>query len=162
MTKFMTVLLFLLSGVSLSAAVDFRDSLAAVSRQTALEIESTYNVTPCGFGSGALFGVELVYLSFDVKRPLAIDEARAMVLGSLAIYEKALNSNKAIRPYLEEYPFPPERIKLAFFVQNSASDLKLVSLTPRGEGVATITYSNKDDNNHLEPYSEAKERLNEK
>lgn len=171
MIKFFSFFILLVSGGFLAASGDFRDNLAKISNETAKKIESKYNVAPCGSGCGAFYGVELVSLSFDVKRPVTVDEARAIMVGSLECYQQALNANKSIRPYLEEYPFPAGRIKLAFFIQNEKSkpsDLKLFSISPKGDrGIATITYCVTDENNRFkdvlkETYDEAKEHINEK
>ena len=146
----------------LGASPDFREELTKITTEAAKKIEIKYNVTNCGSGGGTMYGIDFAALSFDSKRSFTVEEARGVIVGAADMIKEAINSNKIIRSYLEEYPFPIERIELTFFIRPQ-SDVKLVSLSKN----AIITYSVKDEHDHYkdileETYPQAKEHLDEK
>lgn len=117
-----------------------------------------------------MYGVDSVALSFNINRPLTVEEARPIIIGAAELYSKAINANKTIRPFLLEYPFPITRIELNFFYQGEKSDsdnkhLQVFSIdSDRNNTKAIITYQIRDEKDKLktvleETYNEAKERL---
>ena len=63
-------------------------------------LESTYKMHACDSGGGPLYGINTVMLAFNIERPITIEEARAILVGSMELYLENINKNKVIRPYL--------------------------------------------------------------
>jgi hypothetical protein len=82
-------------------------------------IESAYKVRICVGGDKTIFGFGIngVTLVFTIERLITVEEARAILVGSMEMCLENINKNKVIRPYLEEYPFSERRINLLFFTQ---------------------------------------------
>lgn len=150
---------------------NYLDVKKQIESETAKSLESTYKMQVCGTGGGAMYGVDSVMLAFDIKRPVTIEEARAIAVGSAELYLKNINKNKMIRPYLEEYPFTARGVELFFYVHspNRNGEKKPIDSFVLSCGgnikVPRIRYDVNDENNRLvevfrETYDEARERLN--
>ncbi len=149
---------------------DFRQEVARVESKTAKELASKYNMSVCGTGGGTMYAVHTLSLSFDINRPVMMEEARAILVGSVEQYLKNINSNKALRPYLDEFPFPPRLLDMGFYVISHPKStdqkfLRVFSLHETGPlKIPTIRYvfgHEKGEEVVKETYQEAKERLNE-
>jgi hypothetical protein len=147
------------------------DELKQVEKETVKRLESTYKMDASGGGGGAMYGINTVMLAFTIERPVTIDEARAILVGSMELYLENINKNKAIRPYLEEYPFNPSRIELEFYVRTKEKNkneqhLALFSIFCGGNiKTPTIEYEIRNEKGRVveelrETFNEAKERLN--
>ena len=146
------------------------NELKQVEKETVKRLESTYKMDACGSGGGAMYGINTVMLAFTIERPITIEEARAILVGSMEIYLENINKNKIIRPYLEEYPFSPSRVELEFYVhsQKKNEDQKHLNLFAISCGgnikVPTIKYKFEKNGEATEvfreTFDEAKERLN--
>ena len=97
-------------------AIDKDDLSNRVKSEAARELISKYPLKLVGFGGGAVYGVRVLSLSFEVKKNVTIDEARKLILDCAEIFLEKINNDHEIRPYLSEYPYPVSRIKLRFFV----------------------------------------------
>jgi len=147
----------------------FKAQLDKTSKQAVEKIESTYKVKCCGFGGGTMLGIQSCMLAFTLSRPITIEQARPMIIGATEIYRDAINANKAIRPYLEEYPFPVSCVEMKFFASDDKSPkdsnyLSSFSQYSLKDNQVFIFYyvTNKFDAVLKEPYQQAQERLNEK
>ncbi len=149
------------------------DDLHKTEAQTIKSLESTYKMKLLGTGGSAMYGIDKVALSFSLDRPISIEEARSIVVGSAAQYIKNINNDKALRPYLEEYPFRADRVDLSFFVtiDKKLQNPKFISAFSLYCGgnvkVPTIKYVFENEKEERvdvvkETYDEAKERINEK
>lgn len=88
------------------------------------EMAEKYNLGIVGQGGGMMYGVERLSLSLSFKNIISIKEARSLVVNCAQIYINALNSDKTLRPYLAEFPFPLSRITLRFFLHNPTDTIK--------------------------------------
>lgn len=148
------------------------DELRLVEKETAKSLESTYKIRTCGSGGGAMFGISTVMLAFEIDRPITIEEARVILVGCEELYIKNINKNKIIRPYLQEYPFGPNRVKVEFYVHTpkKKKDQKHIDIFSISSGgnikVPTVNYKINNEQDRLETvftetYEQAKERINE-
>ena len=115
----MLFMVFLLNPRMMSA-IDCDRLADRVSMDTAKVLEEKYHVQLIGTGGGAMHGVEQLSLSFEISPPVSIHQARKIAVDSAEIFLGKINSDKALRPYLAEYPFPVSRINLNFFVKNAS------------------------------------------
>src|SRR5437016_3108676 len=75
------------------------NEMKQIEKETVKRLESTYKMHASGSGGGAMFGINTVMLAFTIERPITIEEARAILVGSMEVYLENINKNKAIRPY---------------------------------------------------------------
>ncbi len=133
------------------------------SRKKAIErIESKYHASPCGQGGGRMFGIQSCMIAFNIPGPVTIEQARAILVGATEVYREELNSNKAIRPYLEEYPFPVSRTEVEFYPINPKDDhfISSFGITTSRDGKVYITYYKQNDGLAFkESYEQALEHL---
>ncbi len=164
---FKYIFIFLIS-LPVTTFANFYDDLTSDKSIAAKEIEKKYQVKCIGSGGGAMYGVKFIALSFEIKRPLSIEQAREMMVGSVAIVQDVINSDKNIRPFLEEYPFTSRDIELSFSIHHpEAKELSFFKSSKTIDGEAIIKYSKFDKNDQLiaitqEKFSIAKELINEK
>jgi hypothetical protein len=146
------------------------NEMKQVEKETVKKLQSTYKMDVCGSGGGAMYGINTVMLAFTIERPITIEEARAILVGSMGVYLENINKNKAIRPYLEEYPFSPSRVNLTFFTRlpkqyEEQKHLDTFSIYCGGNiKEPTIWYKFEEKGKRVEELTEtfdqAKERLN--
>jgi len=86
--------------------------------QVACKLMREKGLIPCGFGGGAIDQIHMIALSFNYRKPLTIEEGRDLVLTAVHELVDAINADERIRPYLASYPFGPERVEIAIFVQD--------------------------------------------
>jgi len=90
-----------------------------ISRRVALKLMKDRGLIPCGSGGGTINQVRMLALSFDYRKPLTIEGGRELILTAIHEFTDAINADERIRPYLESYPFEPERVEIRIFVQDS-------------------------------------------
>ncbi len=111
------ILFLLLLSSNSGGAVD-KDWMAnKVSREAVKILTNKYPLKLSGFGGGAIYGINVLSLSFNVEKNVSIAEARKLILDCAEVFLNEINSDQEIRPYLSEYPYPVSRIKLTFFVR---------------------------------------------
>lgn len=148
------------------------EELRLLEKETAKTLESKYKIRACGSGGGAMYGIDSVMLAFEIERIVTIEEARAILVGCEELYIKNINSNKKIRPFLQEYPFGPNRVKVEFYVRSPQKDknenrIDIFSISSGGNlKVPTIRYKTDIEKGGLETiftetYEQAKERVRE-
>ncbi len=149
----------------------YADALHQIESNTAKTLESTYKMKLCGSGGGAMFGIDMVALSFEIKRLITIEEARVILVASVQQYLENINASKTIRPYLVEYPFTPRGVTLHFYVRSSREKgdkehIDGFSVYCVGTNkIPTVFYESRDEQDKMkdvlvETFEEAKERVN--
>jgi hypothetical protein len=118
-------LLCVLCGCQTSAPMDAEDQIPRrvklvqeIRSQVAYKLMREKGLIPFGSGGGAIDKIHMISLSFEYRKPLTIEEGRDLVLTAVHELIKAVNRDERIRPYLESYPFGPERIEVEIFVRN--------------------------------------------
>ena len=78
-------------------------------------IEKQYNAKLVAFGTSIHDKVDSLDLGFTVPKKLSKDEARKMLVNSVGIFLKAINTNEEIQPHLSEKPFTQKNVKIVFY-----------------------------------------------
>lgn len=83
------------------------------------EMQAAYGLERWSIGGKIGNGIEEIGAKFTGFQPASQEEARQLLL---LVTEKLLslvNNNSELRPYLKEYPFPPNRLKLLICFRNN-------------------------------------------
>jgi hypothetical protein len=116
------------------------------------------------FGSGGrlMDDVELVDLSYHVRRHATIDEARQLYVEAVEKYLNLINSDEKIRPFLRNYPFTINNLEFDIgFVDQNGRYQKDVAFMLYSKRKGKIIYCEDDPKEGLfntiyeEPYEEA-------
>lgn len=97
-------------------------SMNQVVLKTQKEIEKTYDAKISAVGSGAAHGVYSMTMNFSIQKNLSVDKARRLMVDCAQCFLENINSNTTLRPYLVEYPFPPSRISMSFWITDGTYD----------------------------------------
>ena len=87
------------------------------------------------------------------------DEARELIVNCAETYLQNINSEKALRPYLIQYPFPAERIEFVVLIpsekRNKTDSLAVIGLS---KGIVKYESNQKGrlETIYKEPYSQAR------
>jgi hypothetical protein len=137
--------------------LDYCIIASRIRTQTAHELEKRYNLKLTGFGGGQMDLVKSLSLSMNTHKPIKVNEARILIVNCLETFLKNINTNKIIRPYLIEYPFPERRIDFTIFVRlDETEQKKLNSLNYFSSHRGKLSYYEYDHLVHEEPYEKAR------
>lgn len=62
--------------------------------------------------------LNLLSLGFQIQGPLSKDELQRILIDCVSEFLCLVNSNEKIRPYLKNYPFTPQNIRVSLFVND--------------------------------------------
>ncbi len=85
-------------------------------------IEQKTNLICSGTGCRVPHDIEEIGVSFICYEKIDIGKARKLEIETIELLSKIINSNKVIRPYLREYPFPPKRIDIMISFRQQNND----------------------------------------
>lgn len=110
-----------------------------VSRQTATLLEDQFGLhfaTKGGFMPG---DVRLLFLGLTTDQLLDIAHARSLLLQAAEIYLDQINSDEKLQPYLHDYPFTVNNIKLeiSYAVYRNITSSSQVAQVALRDGVIT-------------------------
>lgn len=74
-----------------------------------IAMRKEYNLICTGRGGSMPYDVESFNFIFTAYKNASIEEARALEIHAVEKLIAMVNANEKIRPFLREYPFPPER-----------------------------------------------------
>lgn len=94
------------------------ENIHLIVQETQDEIEKTYNAKLSAVGLGGMHGVRNVSINFCLQKSLSLKEARQIIVNSTQLLLNNINSNTALRPFLAEYPFPPSRVSISFWIRD--------------------------------------------
>ena len=108
-----------------------------------------------------------MHCGFDYYNEIDVAEARELLMTAGNLYLREINDNEKIRPYLANYPFKPENIQIAIFLENpngSKTASEKLSIITMKEGVLRYDIGVLDSRNALiticeETYDEAAAKL---
>lgn len=109
-----------------------------IRNETMKQLVFRYKFLPSGLGGGSIDAVRTLSIDFETNKPLSIEELRVLIVNCEEIFLKNVNANRAIRPYLMQYPFQP-----------SGAEVDISSRAPREElrvtrcPVSAFTYGGK-------------------
>lgn len=119
------LLLSVLCGCQISDPIHAEDQIPRrvklvqeIRSQVAYKLMREKGLIPFGSGGGAIDQIRMIALSFEYRKPVTIEEGRDLVLTVVHELVKAVNTDERIRPYLESYPFGPERVEIEIFVRD--------------------------------------------
>ncbi len=120
-----TALFVLLASCTTNDAEDKSDAFHRVQAKYIHDIQAKYDVRIGSYGGGCLHAVDEFSLGLEVDKKLSIEEARKILVGCAEMMLKTINTDRAIRPYLREYPFPDTKIFLyVYFRENESRPVK--------------------------------------
>ena len=139
-----------------------------VSKEVAIQLKNELGLTPCGSGGQAMDQVKMLALAFNYHEPLDIETGREFLVAAVEKFAAEINSNEAIRPYLNNYPFGPKNIEIAIYIQDlNGRDMGPEELCVIVARRGILEYEIPDGKFalktvHKETYEEALEKLNRK
>ena len=93
-----------------------KQSLATeVLNQTILQLREK-GLRACGYGSGMMYQIRMLALSFDYYKEIDINEARELLMTAATVFLNNVNSHDLIPPFLQNYPFTPQNIEIRIFI----------------------------------------------
>lgn len=96
-----------------------------IRNETMKQLAFRYNLAPSGLGGGSIYAVRTLGIHFATNKPLPIEELRILIVNCEEIFLKNVNANKAIRPYLMQYPFQPSGIEIDISSRAPNEELKV-------------------------------------
>ncbi len=103
---------------------------------TSQRLKKSYQIQPIGYGMKQEFLV--LEISFEVRRKISKEEARALLLTCAQEFMDDINANEKLRPYLLEYPFTLSNVGIEFYFRNQDGtflydpDLSFAACLPEG------------------------------
>ena len=134
-----------------------------ITARVAKTLSKRHQMDLIGEGGGMMGSVYMIGLSFQIRHPLNRNEARARIVDCTEELLVAINSNEEIRPFLKNYPFTTDNVRLAIFSVGLKGEklydphIAVVSVDQSND----ITFRTEEPNNpsykhrHKELYSEA-------
>ena len=118
---------------------DYVDMAHEIRAKVGKQLAQKHHFAVVGITGGMMDCVYLVGLSFQIYRPMDRDEARYRLVDCVEEMLRAINENEEIRPYLKNYPFTTNNIRVDIFM----SDPDGRHLYDPNFEVASISESNK-------------------
>ncbi|KIC73307.1 hypothetical protein DB42_CC00180 [Neochlamydia sp. EPS4] len=118
------ILMFILSGCALSLLNSYEEPKQAkfvseILDKASKKLRSKYDMRTIGTGIGMPDGVvTMLALSFEKTGPLSREEGRRIIVDCVQEMLQIINTHERIRPYLKNYPFTPNDIKIAIFLKD--------------------------------------------
>ncbi len=105
--------------------VDYERLADKVTNQTAKRLLIEKNLHCVGISGGMMGLIQRMGMVFDYNKSVSLEEARRLAVYAMGKYRKDINASKEIRPYLIEYPFPIDRLKISisFYKDDSLSQV---------------------------------------
>ena len=92
---------------------EYIDYVVEIENAFIKEMEKKYKISCIGTGGSMPFNVEKMGVRFQSFERSSIEEARKMEVWGVQKFLELINSHPKIRPFLEEYPFTPKRVKVS-------------------------------------------------
>lgn len=129
--------------------------LAEVIRDTTTnQLARRYQLSPFGYGGGIMEAVLSLSFDFQINKPLSLEEMRVLLINCEETLLGNVNSNKAIRPYLLQYPFSSSGGEIGIFSTVNKEELKIT----RRPVTATIWHG-KISYSFIRPEADTSQRL---
>jgi len=132
-------------------------------------IKNEFGLIPRGSSSTMMYQIKSLGLFFDYQKPVDIETGRVLLIAAAEKFAAEINSNKAIRPYLDKYPFGPQNIEIHIsLLDQNGKDVEpgKLSFLFAHEGVLEYKIDNLKTKLfttiYKETYEEALEKLNHK
>jgi len=134
-----------------------------LTEQTADQLKKEKGLSLIAIGGQMMGDIQTMGVEFQYLQLLNIEEARKMIIYTVHTYLKNINSNKKIRPYLHNYPFTINNVRVAILVcqpdgdSPSKGNIRHISIS---RGILTYTLARPDKTSRMpilleETYAEA-------
>jgi len=84
--------------------------------QTAKQLKKEKGLIPIGETGQMMGDIQAIGLEFQYFQLVSLEEARELLVYAIQVFLKNINENKKIRPYLHNYPFTTENIKITIWI----------------------------------------------
>ncbi len=121
-SSFFLSLLFIL-GCSQRDPYDYEVIADQITKQTILQLEKEKGLIAIGTGGGMMGDIYNMGISFQYFQPLNLEESRKLLVYTVQTYLNNINSNKEVRPYLHNYPFPIKNIEIRIWGRQPNGDI---------------------------------------
>ena len=76
-----------------------------ITKNVATQLKNELGLLPFGSGGQAMDQVKMLALAFLSYKPIDIETGRELLVTTVNEFAAQINTNEAIRPYLNNYPF---------------------------------------------------------
>lgn len=144
--------------------VDYTLIADRASNKVQKKLSKKYNMSVVGSGGGMFTCVYQISISFQIKHPLTLEEARIILTDCAQEIIDEINACKELRPYLKDYPATIKNIDLAIYSSqpdgSSVYDPFIVVASVGSKGKIWFATREKDEpykykNEYTESFEEA-------
>jgi hypothetical protein len=138
------ILIILLSTATISYFVynktsydDYEKLADKITVSTAKKLKEEKGLILIGTGGRMMEDIEMMSMGFEYHEDVDIDQARKLLIDSAAEYLSKINADEKIRPYLHNYPFTRENIKIEIYFRdtdNTKSSPEKVNIAATSDG----------------------------
>lgn len=119
--KKMILFLLIILSCNLSAEMreitfDFRAKAKQIANKVTYQFAKKHRMHICGSGGAMMDCLETMGIDFQVSRKLSQDQARRLIIECANALLKEYNNCVELRPFLQQYPFKPENLRIFFFI----------------------------------------------
>ena len=121
-------------------------------------LEEKHKMKVIGDYAAAMDCVNVIGLAFQIKRPIDQDAARKLIVDCVEEFLKEVNQDQEIRPYLRNFPFTSNNIRIQIYNFESVGELyshPIIGYLIINDGV--ITYDTHEKGELLKCKSKIKE-----
>ena len=116
LSKIKYILLLIL--ISSFAAIEYDREAHKSTHKAINRLGKEKQLRAIGTGGGMMGDIYCIAGSFQFFHPVTQMEARQLLVDAVDVYLQEINSNKVVRPYLHEYPFPVKDIEIRVWIKN--------------------------------------------
>jgi hypothetical protein len=128
----------------------------------ARKLAKRYDMSLFGLGGGMADSVNIICLSFQIRKPLTKEELRYILIDCVEEILAAFNANEEIRPYLLNYPFLPKNVEMVIFITDpTGRDLYDPTIAVASATNGKVNYFTNDPDNEFRYKSEFTESYEE-
>lgn len=136
-----TVILF--CSCSNTSTTDYEKLADKIAISTAKKLEKEKGLILLGTGGRMMNEIEIMSISFEYRKDVEIDQARKLLIEAAEEYLSEINADEKIRPYLHNYPFTPDNIKIEIYFRGIKLSFDKVHIAAVSDG--KVSYYIKDD-----------------
>lgn len=138
----------------------------AVRNQTFKQLKEDLGLHPIGMGGRMMDQIKVLGLNFQYDEEVDIDQARELLMTAGTLLMSNVNINEQIRPYLQNYPFGPNNIRIRIFFgkpKGAMDDIDKLSVATLIDGILEYDINSSETGRlkkiYEELFEEAKDRL---
>lgn len=125
--------------------IDYEIYANQVTHDFIQEVKKNYQFSCAGSGGSMPYDIETIDIDFHAYQKATLEEARELEIELIDTFLRIINSYEKIRPFLREYPFPPERVYIGISFLNKWGNYRDVnSISQVSRGRDGIIYRLKD------------------